>query len=108
MGDKFNPTILKMKNELKTTIEPTLEAYVQHGKWGGPYLTEKADQVASRLLWWQEKGLMETASGYGSKLVTSYVIKYRGRWRRVYCLCYSNSGTLYIIIKGEKIKVKIY
>ena len=36
------------------------------------------------------------ASGYGNRIPTDFMIKYQGRWRRVYCCCYSNSGTLYI------------
>jgi hypothetical protein len=47
-------------------------------------------------LWWQEKGLTQTASGYGRKLTTPYKVKFNGRWRRVYCCQFSNAGTLYI------------
>lgn len=36
------------------------------------------------------------ASGYGSRIPTQYMVKYNNRWHRVYCICYSNSGTLYI------------
>jgi len=61
-----------------------------------------------KLLWWQERGLMETATGYGNKLRTSRMIHYVGRWRRVYCRCYSNSGTCYIIVKGKEIIVSSY
>ena len=86
-----------------TTTETTMEAYIKHGKWGGPYLTEKCDYVATRLLWWQEQGLMQTASGYGDKLTTSYMVKYRGRLRRVYCSCHSNSGVTYIVLNGERV-----
>ena len=57
------------------------------------------------LLPWQKAGLMQTATGYGSKLVTSKMVKYAGRWRRVYCMCYSNSGTCYILVKGKQITV---
>ena len=41
-------------------------------------------------------GLSFTASGYGSRIPTEYMIKYNGRWRRVYCIIYSNNGTLFI------------
>lgn len=36
--------------------------------------------------------------GYGRKIATSYLVRFNGagRWRRVYCCCYSNSGTLYV------------
>lgn len=47
-------------------------------------------------LWWQTRGLSFTASGYGRRIPTRYMVRVRGRWRRVYCCVYSNSGTCYI------------
>ena len=47
-------------------------------------------------LWWQEKGLSYTASGYGRKIPTERQIKINGRWRRVYCCLQGNIGTCYI------------
>jgi hypothetical protein len=47
-------------------------------------------------LWWQEKGLSFTATGYGRKIPTRYMIRLNGKWRRVYCCIFSNSGTCYI------------
>lgn len=41
-------------------------------------------------------GLQWTASGYGSRIPTEYMILLHGVWRRVYCICYSNAGTLFI------------
>lgn len=49
------------------------------------------------LLWWQEKGLSYTSTGYGRKIPTSHMIKWCGKWRRVYCCIYSNHGTCYIL-----------
>jgi hypothetical protein len=49
-----------------------------------------------RLLPWQARGLSYSASGYGNKIPTRYMVQWRGRWRRVYCACYGNSGTCYI------------
>lgn len=40
------------------------------------------------------------ADGYGSKMPTCHMIEYDGRWRRVYVMCYSNSGTAYIVAGG--------
>mgnify|MGYP003143283646 FL=1 len=54
-------------------------------------------------LWWHEQGLMENATGYGAKLTTRRKILYGGRLYRVYCTIYSNSGTCWICVKGEKI-----
>lgn len=37
-----------------------------------------------------------TQSGYGRALPTDYMVLWNGRWQRVKCICFSNSGTLYI------------
>lgn len=42
----------------------------------------------------------KNADGYGSKIPTQHMIRYAGRWRRVYVMCYSNSGTAYIVVNG--------
>lgn len=47
-------------------------------------------------LWWHVRGLSYTATGYGSRIPTPYMVKFNGKWRRVYCRQYSNAGTLYI------------
>lgn len=61
-------------------------------------------------LWWQDRGLSFTATGYGSRIPTRYMVKFNGRWRRVYCRHYSNAGTLYIgklSPLGENITVSV-
>ena len=55
----------------------------------------------------QKLGKFETASGYGAKLHTVYKLLYAGRLHRVYCCCYSNVGTCYINVKGERLIVEI-
>lgn len=91
----------------------TIKAYLH---FGGPF-TDK--QPCTRLtiettakesyLWWQEKGLSFTASGYGSRIPTTYLVQYNNRWYRVYCAVYSNVGTCYIISKGKPLAtVDIY
>jgi hypothetical protein len=52
-------------------------------------------------LWWHEKGLQQTATGYGCKLTTPYKVDYMGRKRRVYARCISNVSSLYVIIRGK-------
>ena len=52
-------------------------------------------------LWWQEKGLSYTASGYGLRIPTRYKVKVRNRWRRVYACQMSNAGTCYIGRPGD-------
>jgi len=60
------------------------------------YVDGVAVEAETRLLPWQRAGLSYTASGYGQRIPTSYVVRVDGRWRRVYCCCYSNLGTCYI------------
>lgn len=61
-------------------------------------------EVIDRPLWWHLQGLQQTASGYGSKLTTSRMIRTPdGRLRRVYCVCWSNSGSCYVLVKGKPV-----
>ena len=53
--------------------------------------------------WWQLQGLSYTATGYGKKIPTSHMVKHNNRLKRVYCTIFSNTGTLYILSKGELI-----
>lgn len=69
--------------------------YLQHGNPGEPMRTEYVESKESPL-WWQLRGLSFTASGYGARIPTRYMVRYLGRWRRVYCCIYGNSGTCYI------------
>ena len=60
-----------------------------------------------RLLDWQRRGQQYTATGYGTKIPTSKVIKWSdGRERRVYCDIYSNAGSCYCMIHGCKVSVE--
>ena len=56
---------------------------------------------------WQVLGLQETASGYGKKLTTRYKVKYQGRMRRVYAVCYSNVASYFIFVRGEKLYLRM-
>jgi hypothetical protein len=47
-------------------------------------------------LWWQDRGLSYTATGYGRRIPTQYQVKVRNRWRRVYCCQLGNAGSCYI------------
>ena len=57
------------------------------------------------LLPWQARGLMYTASGYGKKIPTTKQLYILGRWRRVYCDVFSNSGVCYVIVDGQEINI---
>jgi hypothetical protein len=48
-------------------------------------------------------GLSWTATGYGGKIPSTRMIRIEGEkvWRRVYVMVYSNSGTAYVVIKGQ-------
>ncbi len=43
----------------------------------------------------------QTQSGYGPKLPTPYMVKWDGKWRRVYVACYGNAGSAYIGAPGN-------
>ena len=40
--------------------------------------------------------------GYGAKISTKYKVKINNIWRRVYCSCFSNVCSFWVIIKNEK------
>ena len=55
-----------------------------------------------------KRGLSWTASGYGRKIPTEYMLNCAdNRRRRVYCCIFSNSGTLYIRYKGRDLILDI-
>ena len=89
-----------------------ITAFLQHGAGTqGPFRTEsvpaKHEPMTHHLL-----GLQETASGYGAKLATPYMVQVDNgltvRWYRVYSTCYSNVSREFIVVRGERIKVGIY
>ena len=62
--------------------------------------------MSERLLEWQRLGLQYTATGYGTKIPTSKVIRWSdGKVRRVYCDICSNAGSCYCMIYGCKVSV---
>ena len=62
------------------------------------------DLVLSQLTW-QKAGLQQTTSGYGAKLTNSYKISYEGKLYRIYTTCYSNAGSSWFTVKGQKIYI---
>jgi hypothetical protein len=79
----------------KTAILTTNEASLQG-------LNNKPVPIRVNLLWWQEKGLSYTASGYSSKMPTQNEIFIGKYWYRVYCSVFSNVGVLSIYPKGVR------
>lgn len=59
-------------------------------------LSGKPVPVQVSMLEWQRRGLTYTATGYGNRIPTRYMVRVNQRWRRVYCAIWSNVGTLYI------------
>lgn len=55
---------------------------------------------------WQKAGLTWTASGYGRKIPTRYMVRLHGKWRRVYACQISNAGTLYVGKMSDGIYVR--
>jgi hypothetical protein len=84
----------KWRTKLAGTAK--FEAYLQHGKAGGPYRTERVAVKLAPMAHHKNPRLTYTASGYGARIPTEYMVWSVGRWRRVYCRIYSNNGTLYI------------
>jgi hypothetical protein len=63
--------------------------------------------LVERPLWWQKRGLQETATGYGARLRSSKMVQFPdGKLRRVYITCYGNSGSAWINHKGEKLYLR--
>ena len=86
-------------NQMSGSVElPTLPDGVN---WPYPMVESE------RLLEWQRRGLQYTATGYGTKIPTSKVIKWSdGKVRRAYCDIYSNAGSCYCLIHGCKVSVE--
>lgn len=62
---------------------------------------------------WMRSGASQyTQSGYGGRIPTQYMVQMPGsqRWRRVFCMIYSNSGTCYVDgprLNGRKTRIII-
>lgn len=56
-------------------------------------------------LWWHERGLQQTASGYGRKLTNRYKISFNGKEYRLYTTIFSNAGSTWFKVKGRTIYV---
>ena len=72
------------------------------------YITYEDKDLVERELWWQKQGLSYTATGYGSKIPTSKMLRIGNRLYRVYCMLYSNSGTCYIIKNKKRYILRNY
>jgi hypothetical protein len=74
----------------------TKEAFLQFGgaalgKPAGPFQTVEVELRETEA---PRSG--QTLTGYGARLPTSYMVRFNGRWRRVYVANWGNAGTAYI------------
>lgn len=76
-------------------------AFIHFGEGSEPRLTVAVENKVAPMEH-HKRGLQWTTSGYGSKIPTERMVKYEGRWRRVYCAQYSNVGTFYVVMQGRK------
>lgn len=72
-----------------------MKAFLHFGRGDQARLTIAAECKVSELPW-QRAGLTYTATGYGNRIPSRYMVKLHGRWRRVYNCIFSNAGSLYI------------
>lgn len=75
------------------------------------YLVEHFQDVTFSRKNVTRKGILQLApgqgaDGYGKKISTDYVAHFDGREHRVYCICFSNSGSLYVLVKKEMFFVR--
>jgi hypothetical protein len=71
------------------------------------YIKNTTAEVLDRPLWWQTQGLTYTATGYGKRIPTRWMVRHNGKLRRVYCAIYSNIGTCYIGDLADGLTVNI-
>ena len=77
------------------------EADLQNGN----YLYADSTDLVDSPLWWQLKGLQQTASGYGKKLTTHWKISFNGKLYRVYATCFGNVASCWFTVKRRHIFV---
>ena len=61
----------------------------------------------------ERRGMLQLApgqndEGYGDKIHTDYMVKFDGAWHRVYCICWSNAGSLYVLVRKAMYFVNEY
>lgn len=77
----------------------------QSSSWDGRIYVADENDFVDRPLWFHNRGLSQTATGYGKRLTSSRCLWFNGRLHRIYVCCFSNSGTAYIESKNRKIVV---
>ena len=72
-----------------------MNAWLHFGTGNEPRQTINVDVIESPLAH-HKRGLSYTATGYGNRIPTTYMVKWQGKWRRVYAACYGNAASTYI------------
>lgn len=69
--------------------------------------TERKFVWKEQPLWWHKQGRQQTASGYGTKLISSRMVRLEGEtiWRRVYVTQWSNSGSAFVRLGGKQLYI---
>ncbi len=75
------------------------------------YLSEVYSQVEYKRSPVPLRGMLQlapgqNAHGYGDKISTDYMVRINNRWRRVYCICHSNAGSLYVLEGKERLFIR--
>lgn len=83
----------------------TVKPYGAHNEREYKRISADRDDLIDAPMWYHLKGLSQTASGYGRKLNTGLKLNLNGRLYRIYCTIFSNSGTNWISVRGERIVV---
>jgi len=86
-----------------TPIRDFREADIVDGQF--PRIYCDRSELLDAPLWHHLRGLSQSASGYGAKLVNSCKICFEGRFYRVYVTCYSNSSSSWFKVRGRTIYV---
>lgn len=50
----------------------------------------------------------QTRTGYGSRLPSTWELRIANRWHRVRVMCWSNSGTAYVMVGGRRLLLGSY
>jgi hypothetical protein len=72
-----------------------MNAFLHFGTGTDPRLTLSVPCKEAPLPW-QTRGLTWTATGYGLRIPSRYMVRHNGKWRRVYVCQVSNAGSAFI------------
>lgn len=88
-------------------MEAYINTFVQRRDGSRDSFLTQMVNVREKPLAWQIAGLTYTATGYGRRIPSRYMVRWFGKWRRVYVCQYSNSSTLYIGNLADHVTVSL-